>query len=126
MVTDTKLYPLTVQGIRQGTRDARVVTFSIPENIKDTFRFAADQYLTLEHEIDGEILRRSYSIYSTPDKADLSIGAKRVEGGKFSGFVNDKLAVGDVISALPPTGSFSTPLDASHKKTIYLLQGVAA
>ncbi len=116
MSGETQLNPLEVVGLRHDTPDARVVTFAIPTALREAFKFQAGQYLTLEHEIAGEPVRRSYSICSSPDQAEISIGVKRVPEGRFSNFVNDELNVGDVLAALPPTGSFFTPLDSKQQK----------
>lgn len=112
----TEFHSLTVQGLNHDTPDATVVTLAVPAELEEAYRFKAGQYLTLEQEIDGDTIRRSYSICSAPDERGLRIGVKRVTNGRFSTFVNDVLAAGDRLSVLPPTGTFFTPLDAGHKK----------
>lgn len=116
VAADSEFHPLTVSAIRADTENARVVSFKIPANLKSMFEFHAGQYLTLEHVIDGNSVRRSYSICSAPDEADLQIGVKRVEGGVFSTFVNSILQVGDVLNVLPPRGNFYTPLNPGQSK----------
>lgn len=111
-----QFHPLTVADIRPETRDAVVVTFEIPDPLAETFRFTQGQYLTLRSTIDGEEVRRSYSICSGVHEPHLRVGIKRVHGGAFSNWAADHLKPGDTIESLPPTGSFHTPLDAGARR----------
>jgi ring-1,2-phenylacetyl-CoA epoxidase subunit PaaE len=84
--------------------------------LKETFRFIHGQHLTLRADIDGEDLRRSYSICSAVQDGDLRIAIKRAPGGVFSTWANATLKPGDVIDVMPPMGHFNTPLDPANRK----------
>lgn len=104
----SRFQPLKVTDIRKTIKDAVVVSLEAPEG----FEFIQGQYLTFRRDFDGQELRRSYSICVSPDDGILQVGIKRVDGGAFSTWANDNLRPGDVIEAMPPMGSFHTPLDA--------------
>ncbi|MEM8856029.1 MAG: 2Fe-2S iron-sulfur cluster-binding protein [Pseudomonadota bacterium] len=105
-----RFHPLTVTGIEKTIRDAVVVTLA-PDNAA-AFDFIQGQYLTFRRAFDGEELRRSYSICAGKDEGVLKVGIKRVDGGAFSTWANEDLKVGDVLEAMPPMGTFHTPLNA--------------
>ena len=102
---------LSVTDIKKTIRDAVVVTLK-PDSPED-FEFIPGQYLTFRRKFDGEELRRSYSICAGLDDAALQVGIKMVDGGTFSTWANESLAVGDVLEAMPPMGTFHTKLDAA-------------
>lgn len=97
---------LRVSALRRDTRDAVVVSFEVPATLRDRFRFTPGQYLTFRQEMDGEELRRNYSICSTPDERHLTVAIKRVAEGRFSTWANQRWAVGDEIQVMPPVGRF--------------------
>ncbi len=110
-----RFLPLTVKAVEKTIRDAVVVT--LEPHDREAFRFIPGQYLTFRREIDGEEVRRSYSICSGPDDEFLQVGIKRVEGGVFSTWANSGLKPGDVLEAMPPMGSFHVapaPEEARH------------
>lgn len=111
-----KFYPLTVSEVRHETRDSVVLTLEVPEDHKDKFRFIQGQYLTFRTRIDGEEIRRSYSICAAVQDAQLRVGIKKVLDGRFSSWANDHIAAGDVLEAMPPMGSFFVPLDPANRK----------
>ena len=82
------------------------IAFHIPPHLQPDFRFAAGQYLTLRKDLDGEEVRRSYSICSGPDDPELRIAVKRVDGGTFSVWANSGIGAGDVLDVMTPTGRF--------------------
>lgn len=118
-----KFHTLRVKHVDRPTADAVAISFEIPEAIKTDYRFRQGQHLTLRKEIEGEDVRRSYSICSCPLDDELTVAIKRVEGGKFSNFANDHLHVGDELDVLPPAGKFNTPLDPSHQKDYVAFAG---
>lgn len=101
---------LMVESVRHETRDAVVVTFSVPPDRAADFRFVQGQYLTLRADIGGEDLRRSYSICSGVDDDALRIAIKRVAGGRFSTWAQDALVAGSRVDVMPPQGRFFIPL----------------
>lgn len=106
-----RFLPLKVTDVRRETRDAVVLTLAPRDEDRALFDFTQGQYLTFRRSFDGEELRRSYSICAGVDDGCLQVGIKRVDGGAFSTWVNENLAPGDEIEAMPPMGKFSMPLD---------------
>lgn len=104
-----RFHPLRLAAIEPDTADARVLRFEIPEALREAYRFRPGQYLTLEAEIDGERVRRSYSICSTPTDPLLSVAVKRIAGGVFSAFVHERLQPNDTLSVMTPDGRFVLP-----------------
>jgi ring-1,2-phenylacetyl-CoA epoxidase subunit PaaE len=111
-----KFYPLTVSGVRKETRDSVVLTLEVPTDHKADFRFIQGQYLTFRAKIDGEEVRRSYSICAAVQDPNLRVGIKKVPGGRFSTWANDLLKAGNILEAMPPMGSFFVPLDPAARK----------
>ncbi|WP_298852145.1 2Fe-2S iron-sulfur cluster-binding protein [uncultured Ruegeria sp.] len=111
-----RFHDLKVTDIHKTIRDAVVVTLKPENGAADQFDFTAGQYLTFRRDFDGEELRRSYSICAGKDDGVLQVGIKRVEGGAFSSWANAELNVGDVVQAMPPMGSFHTPIDVDAEK----------
>jgi len=101
-----RFHRLTVNDLRRETRDAVSLTFAIPRELQDDYRFSPGQYLTLRTTMDGEEVRRSYSICSGPDDGELRIAVKKVDGGAFSNWAADELKSGDEIDVMTPTGRF--------------------
>ena len=112
----SKFYPLTIAEVRQETRDTIVATFAIPADLRERFAFTQGQHLTLRATINGEDLRRSYSICSAVQDADLRVAIKRTPGGQFSTWANDTLKPGVGIEVMPPMGHFNLPLSADQRK----------
>lgn len=104
-----RFHRLTIRDLKRETADAVSIAFDVPGEFDADYRFAPGQYLTLRATIDGEDLRRSYSICSGPDDGELRIAVKRVEGGIFSDWVNRTLTAGDAIEVMTPTGRFGVP-----------------
>ncbi|MDN3919928.1 1,2-phenylacetyl-CoA epoxidase subunit PaaE [Roseateles violae] len=102
-------HPLRVREVRPDTEEAVLVSFEVPPELAETFAFKPGQYLTLRNEVNGEDLRRSYSICAGIDDGHLQVGVRRVEGGRFSSWLNSELRAGDVIQVYPPQGRFHVP-----------------
>ncbi len=102
----SKFYPLKIKEIIRETPQAVSLSFEIPENLKNEFRFKAGQYITIKIESDGQELRRSYSLCSAPDSGEFKVTVKEVEGGRFSVIANNKLVAGDILEVHPPEGRF--------------------
>jgi phenylacetate-CoA oxygenase/reductase, PaaK subunit len=112
----THFHPLTIADIRKETPDCVSIAFKIPDELKAFYQFKHGQNLTLRTTIDGEELRRSYSICSSPLDDELRVAIKEAPYGRFSTWANTALKKGDVIEVMPPTGTFFTELNATHKK----------
>jgi ring-1,2-phenylacetyl-CoA epoxidase subunit PaaE len=107
-------HPLVVKEIRKETTDCVSLLFQVPENLITDYLFEHGQNITLKKTIEGEALRRSYSICAAPYQHELRVAIKKVEGGKFSTYANTVLKVGDSIDVLAPTGKFNTKLNAAN------------
>ena len=109
-------HKLKVGNIRKETEDCISVSFLITESLKKTFEFTQGQSITLRKYFDGEELRRSYSICSSPLDNELRVAIKKAYNGVFSTYANTELKEGDEIEVMPPSGKFYTPLDPASKK----------
>ncbi|MEQ8516980.1 MAG: FAD-binding oxidoreductase, partial [Chromatocurvus sp.] len=109
-----QFHPLTVTAVEPETDQAIRVTLGVPEGLRETFSYAPGQYLTLQSVVNGETVRRSYSICSGIHDGAPQIAIKRVEGGLFSNHANDHFAPGMAVDVMPPQGSFHVPLDAGR------------
>ncbi|MFK8021156.1 MAG: 1,2-phenylacetyl-CoA epoxidase subunit PaaE [Pseudomonadales bacterium] len=112
----SEFHALKVTDISPETDTAVCVSFAVPENLSDAFRFTQGQYLTLRHRFEGEEVRRSYSICSGVTDGSLKVGIKHIVEGAFSSYANGELKVGDELEVMPPQGEFFTELDASQSK----------
>lgn len=104
-------HSLRVQEKLQDTDDAVVLSFDVPAELADTFRFTQGQYLTLRSDVGGQDLRRSYSICAGVDDGQLRVGVRQVDGGAFSTWVHQQLRAGDAIQVFPPQGRFHVPVE---------------
>ena len=116
-------HKLSIKEIRQETETAVSIQFHIPEELKEEFKFIPGQYITIKKVIDGEELRRAYSICSSMQSNAIRIGIKAVENGTFSVYATSKLKVGDILEVSPPEGRFL--LKAHLKNTTNYLAFVA-
>ena len=107
-----RFHTLTISDIRRETSDAASLAFAVPERLRPAYQFTPGQYLTLRATIDGEDVRRSYSICSGLDDGELRIVIKRLAGGAFSNWANEHLHVGDTLSVMTPDGRFGVPIAA--------------
>ena len=99
-------HKVTIKEIQQETANAVSVLFDIPENLKSDFNFTAGQYITLQKELNGEEIRRAYSLCSTPKSGAIKVAIKAVENGTFSVYATSDLKVGDIIEISIPEGRF--------------------
>ncbi len=107
-------HPLRVAAVEPLTDDSVALTFAVPPDLADDYRFVHGQHLTIRGD-DGE--RRSFSICTTPASGLLRIGVKKLPGGVFSEGVVDTLEVGDALDVMTPAGRFTTTLDPTSSKT---------
>ena len=99
-------HPLRILDRRAETDRAVVLTFELPREVRESFRFLAGQHLGLRAVVDGEELRRTYSILTSPRQGTLAICVRLVPGGRFSRYAAERLQPGDIVDVLPPNGSF--------------------
>jgi ring-1,2-phenylacetyl-CoA epoxidase subunit PaaE len=103
----SSFYKLSIQEIKRETPQTVSVLFNIPLEFKDFYTFTAGQYVNLKLTLDGEEIRRAYSICSTPNSGELRIAIKEVKNGLFSKFANQKLAIGNILEVGTPEGKFT-------------------
>jgi ring-1,2-phenylacetyl-CoA epoxidase subunit PaaE len=108
--------PLRVAAVERLTTDSVALTFEVPPELREQYAFSPGQHLTLRTTIDGEEVRRSYSICSPPSSGTLRIAVKRLEGGVFSGRTIQQIGVGDVLDVMRPAGRFGVRLDPAQAK----------
>jgi len=97
---------LKIKEVKKETNDAVSVSFDISTDLSKEFSYCSGQYITIKKEINGEEIRRSYSLSSCPTENDFRIGVKKIEGGKMSSFLNDSAKAGDEVEVMLPTGNF--------------------
>ncbi|WP_332813307.1 1,2-phenylacetyl-CoA epoxidase subunit PaaE [Ramlibacter sp.] len=115
-MTSPLFHPLTVRSITPDTAEAVVVSFEVPEELRPVFGFTQGQYLTLRKKIDGQDLRRSYSICAGVDDGELRVGVRKVRGGAFSNWINEQLRPGDTVSVMAPQGRFFVPIEPQAQR----------
>ncbi|WP_323788378.1 2Fe-2S iron-sulfur cluster-binding protein [Psychroserpens sp.] len=111
-----EFHNLKVADIYKETEDTSVVTFEIPSELQSVFKFRQGQHLTLKADIDGEDVRRSYSLCSSPYENQWKVAVKLIPGGKFSTFVNQELKTGSQLEVMAPSGTFGVPVQPEAKK----------
>ncbi len=94
---DTHFYSLRVRAVEPDTEEAVIVSFDVPEPLRERFAFTQGQYLTLRTRIDDQEIRRSYSVCAGVGDELLRIGVRKVRGGVFSNWIAQSLRVGDSI-----------------------------
>ncbi|MBA3901416.1 MAG: 2Fe-2S iron-sulfur cluster binding domain-containing protein, partial [Bacteroidetes bacterium] len=119
-----KFFNVKVSDVRRETVDSVSLALDIPAEAKDAFKYTQGQYITFKVNVNGEELRRSYSICSSPvADSEIRVAVKKVEGGKVSTYFNESLKVGDELPVMPPMGNFNSPLNSSNKKHYVLFAG---
>lgn len=111
-----QFYPIKVREVRKTTSDASVVTFDIPEDLEEVFQFKQGQHLTLKANVDGEFLRRSYSLCSSPLEKVWRVAVRQIQDGRFSSHVNNIMKAGDILDLMPPHGRFFCEIEKESKK----------
>lgn len=112
-----RFHTLEVEDVKQETADAIVVGLRVPPDKRSDFKFIHGQYLTVKLNVNGEELRRSYSICSSPlDTEVIRIAVKRVDQGRASSLLVGQLKKGDSLEVMTPMGNFYTLLDPAHER----------
>ena len=101
--------------VRRETVDCVSVALEVPN--ADTFSFVPGQYLTLRSTINGQEVRRSYSLCSSPLSGELRVAIKQVEQGIFSTWANTELKAGDTLETMPPMGNFALEIEPTDEQT---------
>lgn len=119
---DTNFYSLKISDITKETDDTVSLTFDVNPELASKFSFIPGQYLTLRAEINGEDIRRSYSISSAKGEA-LRVAVKQIAKGVFSTYANSELEVGQRIDVMPPTGNFVLKNQEAGKISVFVAAG---
>lgn len=110
-----KFYPLTVREVRPETKNAVSLSFDVPADLTDKFHYRQGQHLVVRTTLDGEEVRRSYSICRSVNDQELRIAVKEVPGGRFSTYANKQLEAGATLDVMPPEGHFFIDLDPERE-----------
>ena len=100
-------HPLKIKKIQKETSECISVCFEIPAMLSELFSYKEGQNITIKRTINGNELRRSYSLCTAPYEKEIKVAIKKVEGGLFSSFANEHLKTGDILEVLPPVGKFN-------------------
>ena len=114
---------LKVKAVKQETKDAVSLTFEIPSEKADIFKYKQGQYITLRFFLNEKEVRRAYSMSSSPLDNRLTVTIKRIEGGLVLNWINDRVKVGSEVEVMSPQGRFYTTLKHENRKTYYLFGG---
>ncbi len=119
-----RFHQLLVKDVKRETPDCVSIALDVPPALASEFSYKQGQYITFKLELNGEEIRRSYSLCSSPvaDK-EIRLAVKMVENGKGSTFLNRQLKIGDTVSVMSPTGNFYSELNSSNKKHYHLFAG---
>lgn len=112
-----QFYPLKVEDIEKTTEDCSLISLAVPEDLQDIFKFKQGQYLTFKAKVNGEELRRSYSLCSSPIDKAWKVAIKKIPDGRFSTYANESLQVGDTLEVMPPNGRFYCEVDEKAEKS---------
>lgn len=120
----SSFHKLSIKDINRETNKAISISFNVPENLKSTFEFTAGQYITFKTIIDGNEIRRDYSLCTSPKSGELKVAIKEVQDGTFSAYANNTLQAGDTLEVAPPKGRFTfTPNDSKTKNIALFAAG---
>lgn len=112
----SKFYPLVVENIEKVTANCAVVSLQVPEEYQENFHYKQGQYLTVKAAINGEEVRRSYSLCSSPLDKQWKVAIKQIDDGKFSNYANNVLKAGDTLEVMPPNGRFYVEVQPEQQK----------
>jgi ring-1,2-phenylacetyl-CoA epoxidase subunit PaaE len=118
---DLGFHRLRVAAVDRLTDDSAALTFDVPPDLAEEFRFRCGQHLTLRRVVGDADLRRTYSVCSSAAGGPLRVAVKRLDGGAFSTWVVDGLAPGEELEVLPPAGRFGPAVDPSRTRTYGLV-----
>lgn len=111
-----EFHNLKIADIYKETEDTSVVTFEVPSELDPQFKFRQGQHLTLKADINGEDVRRSYSLCSSPLDKKWQVAVKLIPGGKFSTYINEELKIGDEVEVMAPSGTFGVDVNPGEAK----------
>ncbi len=117
-------HSLKIKNIDALTPLSKKISFEIPVSLSQNFKFKPGQYINLELEIDGQKVKRSYSICSNPSlEGTISVGVKQIEQGYASAFINQKLNSEVNVSVSEPEGGFVIDSDVNQNSYVFVAGG---
>ncbi|WP_118856879.1 1,2-phenylacetyl-CoA epoxidase subunit PaaE [Sphingomonas mesophila] len=116
-------HALTVAEVVPETDEAVSIRFTVPPELTETYRFKPGQHVTLMGIVDGEEVRRNYSLCIAPADGALKVTVKRIAGGAFSNWANDNVKPGDKLAVMPPHGSFTVPFAPGNARRYVAIAG---
>ena len=123
-MADLEFHPLRVTEVAPLTDDSVAVSFDVPAQLRSEFSYLPGQHVTVRQIIDGEDVRRSYSICASSQTGKLRVGIKRLPEGVFSTYATSRLKAGDVLDVMAPVGEFTIDLDPeSERKAVAIVAG---
>ena len=99
---------LVVSEVRKLTEDSVEVSFAVPAKLQADYDYIPGQYVALRADIDGQEIRRSYSICDVPRDGVIRVAIKRDRGGVFSTWANESLQPGFKMDVMNPQGAFTS------------------
>ena len=111
---------LTIKEAHQEANNTLHVVLDVPEDLTEQYKFKQGQYLTFSAQIDGEEVRRSYSICSAVGEP-LAVAIKKIEDGVFSQYAHAEFQAGAAVQVMPPEGQFYTELDEQASRRYLLI-----
>lgn len=111
-------YKIRVKQVNDETALCKTLYFEIPEELKEKFEYKAGQYITIKSDIDGEEVRRAYSLFTSPHEEGFGVTVKRVDQGKMSNFLCNTVKDGDELEIFPPEGRFTFKNDPEKRREL--------
>lgn len=112
----SSFYKLSIKKVIRETPKAVSILFNVADELKELYQFVAGQYVVIKLNLDGQEIRRSYSISASPKSGDLKVSIKAIQNGNFSVFANEKLEESHVLEVGTPEGKFTFEPKAERQK----------
>ena len=113
-------HPLAVKRVTPDAAGSAAITFQVSPELRNEFDFRPGQFLTLRATLEGQELRRNYSICSPRQRylasGEIDVGIKPMEGGLFSRWAVQALQPGSVVDVMPPDGRFSPRIEGARHR----------
>jgi ring-1,2-phenylacetyl-CoA epoxidase subunit PaaE len=110
-MSSSHFHDLQVKRVSPEAAGAVAITLAVPPERRQAFAFEPGQYLTLRARIEGQDVRRSYSISSPRSRlthlGEIEVGIRPVQGGVFSNWAAAHIHAGDLLTVMAPQGRFT-------------------
>lgn len=111
----SRFYTFRVKEVREETNNCRLVKLDVPQEIWKKFRYGAGQHIIFRRKVNGQEIRRTYSLCSNPFDKEWSVCVKQIPDGIYSSYVHKELKAGDMVEASAPTGKFAQSLSLDRE-----------